>query len=525
MATCMAVALSLLGIAMAADMYTDNFLCTKNNCIKPIFPAMEDMHQLNETKWYCTAMKETQLSLTFCKGAVGYDVAVPRPESKAEDSVEALIRKQDRAANTAFMYHLAGMGKDGWDYPDPARSDDDCIKDIWRLACYTYFPRSGVGCALGSETSYIRPCKSSCQNYLKSCNVQCCDESVQCVFDHKKQLTKTTFLETSGYAPHDGPSSLCTGAAERSGGPGILTALLVLAALLMGVGENHGVSLHQSLPGARSLHMLVVLAFLCLSLQGCDGPHSHKVGNWRQADDYLMDYQFVPPGESSKEAVLNSCSVPGLSAMVQCSGHGGCETWPTSQEQNPTPFCKCDPGWADPECRTPRKSQAWAYFLAIFFGILGADRFYLGFTYSAWLKLLTLGILSIYWVTEWMITGSPTVQLQRDIRSWSGLLKVIFCFSIGSWYFIDVIRVGSAPLETYSFRAAPDLPHKVFVASSVFLAMIAGFLIAAWNVTALAASKRSNLWLMQQAYSQEKAALDEGVLTQGIGPAASYGSF
>jgi hypothetical protein len=31
-------------------------------------------------------------------------------------------------------------------------------------------------------------------------------------------------------------------------------------------------------------------------------------------------------------------------------------------------MCECDPDWADPECRTKRKSQAVAYTLALFLG-------------------------------------------------------------------------------------------------------------------------------------------------------------
>ena len=169
-----------------------------------------------------------------------------------------------------------------------------------------------------------------------------------------------------------------------------------------------------------------------MSLQGCDGVGVHTVGNWRQQDDYFVTYQFVPPGASSREAVLNSCSLPGLSPTLQCSGHGGCHSWEKTLDSNPTPFCKCDPEWADPECRTKRKSQTTAYFLAVFLGVVGADRFYLELTLSAWLKLITLGSLSIFWITELLITGSAPVNLSHDVRSWSGILKVLVFFALSS---------------------------------------------------------------------------------------------
>lgn len=44
---------------------------------------------------------------------MNYDIAVPEPRSEEERSVQALVRKQDRAANTAFFTHMSGMGKDG----------------------------------------------------------------------------------------------------------------------------------------------------------------------------------------------------------------------------------------------------------------------------------------------------------------------------------------------------------------------------------------------------------------------------
>ena len=189
------------------------------------------------------------------------------------------------------------------------------------------------------------------------------------------------------------------------------------------------------------------------------------------------------PGASAKEAVLNSCSLPGLSPMLQCNGNGGCHAWEATLEVNPTAFCKCDPAWADPECRTRRKSQSVAFLLALFLGLVGADRFYLGLNISASLKFLTLGTLSVYWITELLITGSSPVNLSKDLRSWGGLLKLLSSCFLTAWYFVDIVRTGSGPVETSAYRTAPDLPREVFVASTVLLAMMSGFLMAAWSVS------------------------------------------
>lgn len=146
--------------------------------------------------------------------------------------------------------------------------------------------------------------------------------------------------------------------------------------------------------------------------------------------------------------------------MLQCNGHGGCHAWEATSQVNPTAFCKCDSAWADPKCRTRRKSQSVAFLLALFLGIVGADRFYLGLTISGSLKFFTLGALSVYWITELLITRSSPMNLSKDLSTWGGLLKVISIFGLTSWYFVDVVRTGSGPVETSAFRTAPDLPRE-----------------------------------------------------------------
>merc|ERR1719502_2008136 len=89
-------------------------------------------------------------------------------------------------------------------------------------------------------------------------------------------------------------------------------------------------------------------------------------------------------------------------------------------------FCKCYRDWADPECRTKRKSQMVAYFLSVFLGFFGADHFYLGNFYSGFAKLATLG-------------------------------------GAGIWWLIDIVRIGSSPVYANEYRLAYDLPHWEYV--------------------------------------------------------------
>jgi len=407
------------------EAYTTNAICGKKNCINPIFPGMEDLSALSESKWICSSLQKVAPSMGFCRNAVTYDPALPLPQG-GSSQVKALVQRQDNAASTMFYYHLTGLGLEAWDYQKPEFADD-CIKSIWRMVCFTYFPRAEIGCQDGSWSNYIRPCQSSCMNYLRQCNVECCDESVQCVFEHTKAINAKTMITTKGYSPHDGPSSLCTGASQQSAT--IFWALLVI--------------------------------MIAMSLQGCDyDVPVHNVGNWRGQPDYLIKNEFVPPGASPRDASLNSCSLTRLSQTLQCSGRGVCTLWDPKDYSNNLAFCECDRDWTDPECRTQRKSQTIAYLLAMFFGFVGADQFYLGFIRMGILKLFTFGGFGVLWVT-------------------------------------DMITVGSAPVYSSTYRIAADLPHYGFVLTATMFAVFMGFLIAYVLTVNFRSAKRREAMLLQ----------------------------
>jgi TM2 domain-containing membrane protein YozV len=130
---------------------------------------------------------------------------------------------------------------------------------------------------------------------------------------------------------------------------------------------------------------------------------------------------------------------------MRCNGHGRCRDWFSAvgpAQQKRLSFCDCDTNWADPECRTPRKSQLTAFILSLFFGIFGVDQFYLGWPLWGTLKLVTLG-------------GG------------------------GLWYLFDLCRIGSSPVLTKdNFRVAADLPHFAFVLVVVSAMLFFGFLFS-----------------------------------------------
>jgi hypothetical protein len=429
---------------------------------------MEDLHRLQQAKWVCSSLQRTSQHMGFCKNLISYDPALPVVDGAGSMEVKEVVMRQDNAASTMFYYHLSGLGMEAWDYRHPEDADD-CVKSIWRMVCFTYFPRASIGCQEGSFTDYLRPCQSSCMNYIRSCEVECCDESVQCVFQHKKAISTTEVVTTQGYLPHDGPSSLCTGGAHRSAKP------------------------------FGAVFWAVIAVIMAMALQGCnyDIP-VHQVGNWRGKPDYLIQHEFVAPGESAKTASLNSCSIPHLSQEQQCSGRGTCRLWDPKDVDNSLAFCECDTRWADPECRTRRKSQKVAYFLALFFGGLGLDQFYLGYTTAGLFKLFTFGGFGIVWIE-------------------------------------DVVRIGSAPVYSANrYRTASDLWHTGFVLTATMAGIFVGFAIAYLVTILFRARKRREALLCQMQedkrqwaathpeWDESKEGSDK--LVTGAGQFISYGS-
>jgi len=203
----------------------------------------------------------------------------------------------------------------------------------------------------------------------------------------------------------------------------------------------------------------------------------HHVGNWRGKKDYLLEFQFVPPGETSAGAILNSCSLSNLAQTLQCSGRGLCKPLDPANLANPISFCECDAGWADPECRTRRKSQAVAYVLSLFLGFLGADQFYLGFPVRGAVKLVSFGGLGVWWV-------------------------------------VDVVYIGSSPVYAGQYRVAPNLPHWAFVLTVVVAAAIVGFASVGVSTVNHISRKRKGAMLL---HAEEEAAFNRSVKLHNSG--------
>lgn len=475
------------------EMYTQNAICRMNLCTNPLFPGLHDMPRLEKWNWQCQPSSVTSEYMPFCREAVIYDSALPSPNDTSAP-LSLVVKAQDDAASTMFFFHLNGLGYEAWEHPEPHKSNDACVRQTWRMVCFTYFPKSDAGCQAGALTQYRRPCASCCSEYLQACQVECCDESPQCVFEHQADLGGGSSVLQTGYVDAMAPSALCTGmsGSRRLEAPlALLLGLLGLQFLAQGGGggdrgaagspprrrsgaaaaarqEPAGWSraLLSGLLAARSAERWLVmgsLAVMAVCLQGCTGDiPRHSVGNWRSKQDYLVAYEFIPPGGTSQSATLNSCSPDlGVSETVQCSGRGFCKAWNAQAATGSIAFCSCDRDYADPECRTRRKSQTTVFLYSLFGGLLGLDYFYLGLPLWGTAKLCTFG-------------------------------------GLGYWWLVDIIRTGSGNVYAHDFRVAPDLPHWVYVISVVTLFLIVGFVVALWSYLRSRKQKRQNMMMLQE---------------------------
>lgn len=456
--------------AFTAPAYTDNLVCRQNMCVNPLFPGLNDMSTLETIIWECATESAVKPFLDFCKDVIHYDAALPSPTG-AGQGIDKVVKSQDNAASTMFFYHLNAMGYEAWEHASPGNSSDPCVRSVWQLGCYTYFPKAQAGCKVGESTPYYRPCKNTCEHYLQACQVECCDESPQCVYQESHKNASDVLVSTSGYVDADGPSAICTGhllqLSAKSGAHAIRSSFLLifmLFGLQSAYGSDEGAGARTARPSASRVVLTVALVITALCLQGCTGSiEHHATGNWQQKPNYLAGFGVLPPGNAT--VVLNSCSTPGV---LKCSGHGVCKTWSrvtrvssVDGDSSALSFCQCEPEWADPECRTARKSQMKAFILSLFGGYLGADYFYLGYSSLAILKAMTLG-------------------------------------GCGFWWLLDVVRTGAGPIYASEYRTSPDLPHFVFVAVTVVLFLVLGFFLSVESYLGYRRNKREELMKLQQ---------------------------
>mmetsp|Transcript_44278 Transcript_44278/g.128033 ORF Transcript_44278/g.128033 Transcript_44278/m.128033 type:complete len:309 (-) Transcript_44278:21-947(-) len=248
--------------AIITELYTTNAACAQKYCVNPAFPAVDQLPSMENMRWRKQSLASVSQFMSFCGQVLSYDPAVPVFDSADRDAAERrqqlenrtaqgllvtdsevtapmdalkeAVARFDRQAATRYFVHLAGMGIEAWDHTDPmevsAHPLRPCAKSVARLICFTHFPQAPSQLAAGEEVKYLRPCKNSCESYLQTCGVECCDEGLSCVWgegaanatdsaaaQRRARTVRTTgpdgkaILLAQGYADHDGPSAFCTG--------------------------------------------------------------------------------------------------------------------------------------------------------------------------------------------------------------------------------------------------------------------------------------------------------------------------
>jgi TM2 domain-containing membrane protein YozV len=446
-------------VELARAYYTKDYFCVPFRCVNPVFPGIrvlgqDFLSQQENRSWQCVDDGRADLYLSFCKNVINYKYSLP-VGLNSEVALEQLVREEDDKALNAYYQHLSGLKLDAWDFKDPAMGR--CSESIWRMVCYEHFPK----CNELDGNKYLRPCVSSCVDYLEACNVQCCDESVSCVWNKEITHANGEKGEEKGFVNNEAPSVLCTGPGRdqmtgffaSSSRPG----LLVVAALLF---------------GRRDLGALAVALLSMLGLQGCGGAGGefisgsvdffmehgpikvdtrgmdsamgmHNVGAWRQKPDFSVTDAFV---RQDGKMIFNSCSDPTADTLTVCGGRGHCEPWDRNDVAHPVSFCKCEEWYAGPECRTKRKSQVVTFLLSVFGGIFGLDMFYLGFSVMGAAKLLTLGGFGWWWLTDIIRIGVGSVYTNGQYRTsnslpfWAFAVSVVsLCLALGFAIFISLV--------------------------------------------------------------------------------------
>jgi len=221
--------------AIVEEYYTTNAVCRTNFCINPVFPGLHKLDLLEEQSWQKYDLMQAGQYLNFCKAYISYNFALPVIDyshkwNTTAHTLEDRVNEQEQEAANLFFFHVSAMGLDAWDYPNPEEDSrmpyGNCVRQVARMACFTYLPQANPALSSGMATRYFKPCKSSCENYVKACNVECCDDSVKCVFTRSlkeekkllgepipKDVEMSEMQVAAGYVDLNGPSLACTGGA------------------------------------------------------------------------------------------------------------------------------------------------------------------------------------------------------------------------------------------------------------------------------------------------------------------------
>lgn len=81
------------------ELFTTNAVCSKSNCINPVFPGLEDLHTLAHSAWTCTSLAKIKESMQFCQPVIDYDPAL---QAGSGQTIDELALKQDGLLHLHF---------------------------------------------------------------------------------------------------------------------------------------------------------------------------------------------------------------------------------------------------------------------------------------------------------------------------------------------------------------------------------------------------------------------------------------
>jgi hypothetical protein len=237
------------------------------------------------------------------------------------------------------------------------------------------------------------------------------------------------------------------------------------------IGFEEGSRRSRKLHACEVAGIAVCLLSLSLTLQGCDLPlvegylpmftvstNFHKVPYWRQQQEVYVKYSYKNPSGKQK---FNSCMDPTMNALNVCNGKGFCQPIDRNDIVNPIFFCRCDPGWSGPECTTKQKSQTIVWLLSLMFGFIGADQYYLGWTFWTFMKAMGFFV---------------GLMLSSLGFSRVGIMLVL------TYWFTDIVHFGSAPARSIEGKLAADLPRWAFAAFTLLYFAFIGFAMGVCSV-------------------------------------------
>lgn len=213
-------------------------------------------------------------------------------------------------------------------------------------------------------------------------------------------------------------------------------------------------------PLVRQL-VAVALAVVSVTLSGCDSDVPRVEGYFDGFDlDLNIPTHKIPLWRRAPDDVHrpNSCMDSNLSAMETCSQHGVCVPFNEEDLINPVFFCRCHMDYCGINCERRRMSQTTVFAVSVSpLGIVGFDEYMMGNIHEALAKFL----LFFLGIGFYCLRTSELAGILARIPM------------LGPWLY-DIVRIGSAPVNTPTCGLSGDLPRWAFTS---FTIMAVSFLL------------------------------------------------